>query len=429
VLLALTQQWLLVSDLHLDPFDHGSQPADYQQDTNPVLFDSAVARMHKVAAGARVVVIDGDFLAHQFDQKAKAGAPNQTVSALAVQTMARIERSFAQAFPRAQFLIAMGNNDDPCGDYRTAPNTPYLAQLARIWAPLVNRNGASPAFIRDFSRTGSYISRLPVPGLRAIVADDVYWSFFYRPCRGGVSGMPRAEMNWFTQAVRAVPPGQRSVVVLHIPPGIDPSSTLLAQRFLVVPFWRNDMTARFTQALGENESRVAFVVAGHLHRNDFRIAGGAPILISPAISPVYSNNPAFLTLQIDGRGTLRDYQMYAFDLYSDTWSRVFDYDSAYSVDNFTARSIEAAHARIGRDDAMRERWERALLADSGAYKARYVWRAFWCAQTELRGGYAACAGDQRRVVLLPIGLALLALVIVLAVTALVVRRGRHRRRT
>ncbi len=138
--LALTQQWLVVSDLHVNPFDRDPHPAYYERDTNWALFDAALARMRATAPDARVVVIDGDVLAHKFGSKVRQARPNQTTSAQALTTISRIERSFAAAFPHAQFLFAMGNNDDACGDYRSAPNTRYLAQVARIWEPLVNRN-------------------------------------------------------------------------------------------------------------------------------------------------------------------------------------------------------------------------------------------------------------------------------------------------
>lgn len=241
--------------------------------------------------------------------------------------------------------------------------------------------------------------------------------------------MAAAQMNWFVRTLHEARPGEHTIVVFHIPPGVDPTSTLLTRRFLVVPYWRDDMVVRFLKAVNDTTSRVAFVIAGHVHRGDFRLAGNVPILIAPAVSPIYLNNPAFLTLQIDAGGTLRDYQMYGYDLDSDTWSRIFDYTAAYGAKSFTAASVAGAHGRLGSDAGLRAQWIRWLLAGSRMHEIETGWRVFWCAQTQLRTGYAACAGDQRRVVLFPVFLALLALGLVAALAALWVRLSRKRSRS
>jgi hypothetical protein len=181
--------------------------------------------------------------------------------------------------------------------------------------------------------------------------------------------------------------------------------------------------------MSRNSSRIALAIAGHTHRSDFRVLGGVPMLIAPSISPVYSNNPSFLALQVDPGGTVRDYQMYSFDLFNDSWSSVLDFDRAYGVGAFTAKNLSAVHARIPDDLDLRSRWESGLTGSSPAYSVRQAWRAYWCAQTELRAGYTACAGDQRRVTVLRLVIALLALVFVLGLTLLGMRLARQRRRT
>ena len=423
--MALTQQWLLVSDVHVNPFDRSAEPAAYQEDTNWTLFGSAVAEMRKAAPNADVVVLEGDFLAHEFAAKVRASGSNRDVQTEALATMSRIAASFGGAFPRAQFIIALGNNDDPCGDYRTAPGTTYLAKLARIWAPLVNRNRAAPAFVRSFAQNGSYVARLP-NGLRAVVLDDVPWSLFFRGCGRGAGEMRANQLAMLTSQLKAAPADRRDVVFLHIPPGIDVASTLLAQRFLVVPYLRADVTATLETILRVNRDRVAFVIAGHTHRSDFRIDGGVPILIAPAVSPVYSNNPSFLIVQVDD-STIRDYQMYSEDLFDQSWSHVFDFRQGYGVAELTAKNLQTVHTRLPGDFDLRVRWEGSVTGFSRAYTVRPLWRAFWCAQTELGAGYAACAGDQRRVALLPVALVCIGLALVSGVAFVRMRLARRRR--
>ncbi len=59
--------------------------------------------------------------------------------------------------------------------------------------------------------------------------------------------------------------------------------------------------------------------------------------------------------------------------------------------------------------------------------SKAVGERFGVRRRRLRGGYAACAGDQRRVVLFPVILALVALGLVGAVAVIWVRLSRKRR--
>src|SRR5579872_818973 len=114
------QRWLVVSDIHLNPYDTSPQPAPYHVDSNWALLRSALDRMHAVDPNPAVIVIAGDFLAHQWGDKVRA-AGFASASDQAEKTMRRIAGAFGAKFPKAQFLVTLGNNDDPCGDYRTSP--------------------------------------------------------------------------------------------------------------------------------------------------------------------------------------------------------------------------------------------------------------------------------------------------------------------
>ena len=422
------QKWLVASDLHVDPFDRNPMPSDYDFDTNWPLFYSALAAMHRTEPNPSVVILTGDFLAHHWFRKVRASGRNSTAFSAAKDTMAQIARSFAKTFPHSQFVIVLGNNDDPCGDYRSAPGTPYIAALAKIWEPLVNRRGAAPGFLRDFSHNGSYTARLPGTRLRAIALDDVPWSIVYRSCGRAKEDLPSEQQAWFARTLAATPNGTRNAVFLHIPPGVDANSTLLTHRFLVVPFMQPGQQARFLAQAGANAGKIAFEIGGHLHQNDFRLMAGVPLLIAPSISPIYKNSPAFLDLRVANEGTLRDYGMYAYDYDAQSWARVFDFDKTYGVNAFDAASLERAHRRIEDDPQAYEAWSNAQVAGSPHRQTtRDTWRAYWCAQ-ELSGrGYTVCAGDQNRVALLPIAILLVCGLVVLAVTV-AVRRASQRLR-
>lgn len=415
----LLGHWLLASDLHVQPGPGTPVPPPYGKDTNWALLDQTVSAMRAADPNPQVVILSGDFLAHRFPSDVK----------LAETTMARIARTFNAAFPRAQFVIVPGNNDDPCGDYRTTPGGPYFAYLAHLWAPMVNRNGAAPQFERDFAQYGWYSARLP-GNARALAIDSVYWSIVYRRCGNEHPDAPHRELAWLSQSLQSLPSKDRAIVVMHIPPGVDPMSTMLTHRLLVVPFWQEDKAAAFVRILSANSSRIAFAQAGHSHRDDFRIFGNVPMLLAPSVSPVYRNNPAFLRLDVGADGTLRDYTPFFYDGWSQTWQSAASFDATFGVRAFTATALESAHERLESDEDLRHRWSDMFVSDS-----RYLdinastWRTYWCAQNELASAYTACAHLERRTKLLPIaaGVAAAAVLALLVLLAVRLRRGRRAR--
>jgi hypothetical protein len=422
------QEWLVASDLHVNPFDSRPDPSGYTVDTNWVLFENSLAEMRRTVPNPAVVVIAGDFLAHSFDAKVHQFAPGETVNGAAQSTMSRIVREFGRAFPHAQFLITLGNNDDPCGDYRTAPNSAYLQRVAQIWEPLVNRGGAAPDFARDFSHGGYYTVNLRGSHSRAVVLDDVFWSFLYRSCGSGAP--PPRQLTWLNHTLTQTPGGTRNIVLMHIPPGADAAGTLIAHRFFIVPFLRPNDDSALTSAFAKHRASIAFAVVGHTHRSTFRLVGGVPVLVAPAISPIYKNNPAFLRLLVESSGTLRDYTQFADDLYGDGWFPQFDFAKTYGVSPFDAHSLQVAQQRIGANPDIRAVWIDSLMAGApDTSEIRWAWRSYWCAQEFTAARYASCAGDQRRVVLLPLVLLAIAALVVAAFVWIVVRLASQRSRT
>lgn len=419
------QHWLAVSDLHVDPFGSDPQPAGYHTDSNWPLFESALEAMHRAQPDPAVIFITGDLLAHQWP--AISRAHGQSPAAAAEQTMQRIAHDFNRRFPRAQFVMVLGNNDDPCGDYQSSPGTPYFAHLARIWAPLVNRRGAAPGFMRDFSSTGAYTAKLPLPSVQAVALDDVSWALLYRGCGRAAADAARAQISMLAQALHSSR-AAHSIVVAHLPPGVDPQGTLLTHRLIIVPFLNGYWNAAALSTLGRAKARVAFVLAGHTHRNDFRLFDGVPVLVAPALSPIYDNNPGFLSLSVNADGTLADYSEYAYDEDSGTWGVQSDFKRALSASGFNAVQLTAAHARIERDADVRDRWAAMLMNGSQHREVdRGNWRIFWCAQVDTGRSYAACAGARSRAEILPALAALLAAAVLFGLTLAVLRLARHRR--
>lgn len=404
------RHWLVVSDLHVLPAADVGTPSGRGSDSNWALFASALKAMRAADPQPDAVVIAGDFLAHHFNGDAKA-------------TMARIAHAFATTFPRAQFFVTLGNNDDPCGDYRTSTRSPYLSAVARIWEPLVNRNGAAPDFVRDFSRGGYYSARVAGTKLRVLVLNSVYWSTFYRGCGGPLAAPGDAEFAWLERALAR--PGSK-IVLMHIPPGVDVMSTLLLRRFVVLSFLQDAATRRFISDVSAPRSGVHGVLAGHVHSGGYRLFGGIPIVIAPSISPIYGNDPEFLQLRVRSGGVVADAFLYAYNYRTGRWSKRFDFDRVFGAAAFDAKDLAQLSGRVALSANVRRLWQQFYNIPPESR-----WQAYWCAQETYGGTYVACTGDSARVAAFPwlAGLAAALVIAVLAWCGMLGTRWIRRRRS
>ncbi len=422
------QVWLAVSDVHLNPFDRSSRPSPYGSDTNVALFESAISRMKRAVPNPRVILLGGDFLAHNF--AGRAARSKESPEAAAIRTMRWTAWTFERAFPRAQFAIALGNNDVPCGDYRSANGSAYLAAVARAWAPLVNRRGASPNFAAWFARGGYYDATLPLPGTRLVVLNTVLFSSQYRgSCQGDDVQAAAQELLWLRSTLGArTPTATRNLVMMHIPPGFDAFATNYARGLLAWPFLRAQYNAALVEALERPGDRVAYALAAHTHRFDFRLAGHIPIVVLGSLSPVYGNDAAFYALRVSANGSLDDIDAYSFDERMGAWLPPHSFALTWGSGRIDARALTRLHALLAASPAARalwqyqaEGWPSDLVESPGAWGGAQ-WRVSWCAQTFLANGFTDCAKIKHRVAVLSVLAALIAAALVVLALAAAARR-------
>lgn len=389
----------MLSDIHLNLFDRSARPSNAGSDTNGALFESFVVQMKRSVPNPAVILLPGDLLMHHFARNVRA--TGETSDAAGLQTMGRIARRLQLAFPDAQFAIAIGNNDTPCGDYKSGDGSAYQSALARIWAPLVNRRGASPQFAATFGRDGYYTAKLPVPGLQLVVLNTVLFSDVYRGnCGAYDRGAAVRQLRWLANVLTAVP-ATRNVVMMHIPPGYDAFATDYVYGLIAWPFLHPKDNRALIATLSASRDRVAYAVAGHTHRFDFRLADGVPVLVFGSLSPVYYNDPSFSVLRVSPSGSLRDIEMHPFDEAQKTWLPVRDFDRLWGVSGIDASSLTRLHERLAGDPRLRSIWEAQAVGwpsdpslAAGAWRS--AWRLPWCAQDLLVTNFAECAGIENR---------------------------------
>ncbi len=416
--------WLFVNDVHFDPASRDRRPAPGGEDTNAALLESALAEMRRLAPNPPVVVMAGDFLAHHF-KRADAGP-----------TMIALARRFDRAFPRAQFVMALGNEDSDCGDYAVTPNSAFLRTVAAAWAPLVNRNGAAPDFTRTFPRDGFYTAKLPIAGVRAVVVDDTFWSAVYHDsCALRADPTPES-LGEFNRALRAGG-SERRWLVMHIPPGIDASSTdYLVHHLAIVPFLRPGPRDHLLDVVGDPARHVEVVITGHVHRFSYRIiprrdGAAVPLLVSPAVSPIFGNSPSFLTADVGADGVIGNLEEHSY--VDGEWRDVGGLGTL-GASEFSGAALIKLQRRLERDPGLRRTFAN-LYMGAAPYRQRDVrnWRSYWCASTEFSStSFRDCLDEggfgfltRRGVVVAVVALGVVGLVLA-GVVVLVAGRWRRR---
>jgi len=402
------QIWLAVSDIHLDPFDRSARPSNFGSDSNAALFRSALSQMKRAVPDPSVVLLPGDFLEHHFSQRVRESDAADTPDNAGILAMQQIATAFGRAFPSAQFAIALGNNDAPCGDYWSTDGSAYLARVAQIWAPLVDRHNAAPDFVASFARDGHYTVNLPVGKLRLVVLNTVLLSQQYRGNCGSSANDAANELTWLKKILRGSPAGARNVIIMHIPPGFDAFATQFVRGFFAWPYLKAPYDRELARTLSATSNRIAYAITGHAHRFDFRLAGNVPIVVLGALSPVLDNNPAFYALHVSSDGSLRDIDAYVFDESLQKWLPKRGFDATWGITQINAASLARLHTRLGTDSAMRRAWGAQAIgsahtdvASAGTWGTHW-WRVQWCAQTSSGSQYASCANIRAKLQILRI---------------------------
>ncbi|HEY5348127.1 MAG TPA: hypothetical protein VIJ64_00265, partial [Candidatus Lustribacter sp.] len=222
-----------------------------------------------------------------------------------------------------------------------------------------------------------------------------FWSPRYRSGCGPARDASAAALR---ELDRALPrSAQRSWLFLHIPPGIDAfSTTHLTHRLAVVPFLDPGPRLQLTTLIGDPARHVTLVVAGHTHKFAYRIidAAGAdpvPMLLVPAISPIFRNAPSFLTADVAPDGTVRN--VVEISYVRGAWRNAGSLRSL-GVRALTGPELVALQGRLADDPGLRARFDALYNGDAPPEITEGNWRSYWCAATAFASkDFRACTNQ------------------------------------
>jgi sphingomyelin phosphodiesterase acid-like 3 len=421
--------FLHVSDLHFNPFADPSivrrliaapveqWPAVFRASKNTAFWDKSqdttfplLTSMLEAARGPAYdyVLSTGDHLSHDFkDEFIKAGGTESEYAGFVIKTMRFVDRMLKQSFPGIPLIAALGNNDATCDDYMLAPNDPMLPVVGR-GLPAVARH---PAALRDYMIGGSYAVPHPkVPKHDIVVLSDVFLSRKYRDACGQTGTDPgSAELAWLEWTLyQARLAGKTVSLAMHIPPGIDAYSSSRTNTcpLKVASFWQDAYVRRFLALVARYKDQLRIAFAGHTHMDDFRAiadANGTPLLatrITPAVTPLFGNNPAFTVLLYSRTdASVADYATFYLSNLAKVgpgvapeWTLEYTFKGAYKAPGYDAASLAALAKSIRTDDAVRASFMRYYAVEGQSSINASNWNAYACAQTAITAeAFESCA--------------------------------------
>jgi len=426
---------LSVSDIHFNPYFDTSlmdqlvkanykqwpaifnssaikKPNGYNNDSNFPLFVSALAAMKKQNPSPAFIIITGDFLCHNFQSNFAKYAPNypDSVRSFTSKTIQVMAMMFDKYFPKTVILPVLGNNDSCCGDYMIGPGGPFLNMFAKAWVPLQRNHNVAidKAFIAQFSKAGYYTYDLKDgSGGKMVMLNTVVFSINYNnSCETRPAHPAADELNWLRNVLKqnAAKKGKLWLAA-HIPPGIDVNKTINGKGTCAenVRTMLTDSCNQVFQAMViKYASAIGAGFAGHTHMDDFRLlynAKGVPVYfmhITPAVSPLFGNNPGFQSLTYDRKTSiLLNSKTYYFSLNAakPIWSPEYDFGKTYGVHNITPASLDVVRKNILSKPACLTSYINYYDMNNPGLDGinSQNWKAYWCATGNLTtASYTNC---------------------------------------
>jgi len=428
-----TGTFLLLSDLHFDPFGDpaimqrlagtrwksgcaSSRPGEisrYGSDTNTLLLKSALANAAATAAANHLhydyIIVAGDFLAHDFDEHYQecVGGGKAAYSQFTSDTIALVTRMIRETFPGVPIFAALGNNDTDLGDY-AKPSAVFLKAVGETWSSAWGKTSlaARRKATATFEKAGSYAVPHPaVPSNEIVVLNSNLWSSANDDACSESSPDPGGQFAWLTGVLREANSARdTATLVMHVPPGVDVNKSVSHGQ--PEPLWTAPCAEKFFATLHEFPGVVREIYAGHIHRDDFRLLkdpAGRPfgwVHILASVSPVYDNNPAIEIGEYDREtGELTDYTPVSLNLREakPAWTVEYTFTSGYGYPRISLSALDKLTTEIHSGNprsGVGKQYADRYTAGAGAIPTPEDWLIYSCAQTELTlSAFAKCASS------------------------------------
>jgi sphingomyelin phosphodiesterase acid-like 3 len=373
----------------------------YGQDTNWWLLRSALDQMRRTLPHPAFVMFTGDMLAHEFPDKYRTATHDENPEhyrSFVLKTVEFLALELGERFPGARILVTPGNDDEDCGDYTVQAGGTFLNDTADVARGLAQ---ADESFVGDWKALGSYnVAHPTISGVRILALNTVFFSNSYhaesfaKGCALASSTAARDLLQWLQSNLAAAQQANQKVwLMFHIPPGIDGyatthktvghrgadgSSAGTSCADSIVPMWVPAWTEKFDRLLESYHDVVLASFAGHTHMDDFRLintvgVNQAFVLIDPAISPIFDQNPAFRVMSFRSDGSLANQSTYyltnlrqASSNVHGRWKKEYTFTQEWRQPRLDVSSLGVVYNQIWAKAESRDRWLRLYEVSSTA---------------------------------------------------------------
>jgi sphingomyelin phosphodiesterase acid-like 3 len=416
-------RFLILSDLHFNPMAdarlvrrlEAAEPAQwagilggsnstafsqYGQDTNWWLLRSALDQARTTIPRPAFIIVDGDSLAHHFPQTYQNithDEDREHYRRFVFKTMQFLALQLRKRYPSTKVFLTPGNNDDECGNYSIEAGGRFLHDTADLVRNLAHGDDQMRA---SWESLGSFeVAHPTLRGVRIISLNSIFFSEKYQAekfndnCAVVPSGGPKEAFAWLEARLSEAEAAHQKVwLMFHIPPGVDGFSTVEQYQNVakgkpageqvctsaIVPMWVPEWTSRFDSLLEKYRTTVTVALAGHTHTDDFRVIDSSSsdppyVLINPAISPIYNQNPAFRTATYSKDGSLLDASVYyltnltyASSTTPGEWQVEYTFSKQWKMSRIDGANLAALYGRIKSDENARNQWMKLYNTSSSA---------------------------------------------------------------
>ena len=371
-----------------------SEPSTWGEDSNYPLFALALSSIRANSTSSSAAIFPGDILVHQFDTRFYAlygSEDEEAMKSFLYKTVTFFAGEVRAYLGNIPVMFELGNNDAYEGDFKIEPNSQFLADTAEPFYTLFLNSTADHDAFLDTYEAGGYYSARPLGTNLVVIALN---SIFFSPdAASNTAAAAAAELDWFgTTLASAASSGQKAWLLTHIPLGanihankdrIDARGHLGDAKMM----WDPDFQTRFLNILAAYSNTVTMIFTGHTHMDEYRLPAGA-LEVTPAISAIDSNNPAFKIFTFYTNSfEIADYSSMNYDLAAmpGSFQQYYTFSSTYKTDGPLATMLECVFPTL-----------RSKAARRAAYKGHYYsghdsaspindtnWPVYWCGIGEI----------------------------------------------
>jgi sphingomyelin phosphodiesterase acid-like 3 len=204
-----------------------------------------------------------------------------------------------------------------------------------------------------------------------IFMNSVYLSAEYRDACGTAPDPGGETLAWLDERLASAErAGETAWLLLHIPPGADAYATLRhgACPGGLTAMWAPGHARHLLDLVRRYARTITAAYAGHTHMDEFRLLGrGGSVdgfaLGTPAISPVFGQNPGFHVYAVDGTGRLIDRETWRADDLAAVapsaslgWHREYVFSQLWQLPALDAPNLSRLDRLIGTDERVRSEW-------------------------------------------------------------------------